>query len=281
MAAYSGTTLYWTSTDGNTRVGTSYSTGSIPGDGDRLVISGEYSNQDFLTQPQWSVDFNQIIVEDTYTGQIFSSGNPMINWTADEIIYKGSASTSWYYQCDSNYGWDTDLFVVNCNNLTDCLVLSGDGLDTSDIGRLRIVRGGVTVGATTPTIAEVEVGFRTNASTDARLVVSSGSSNTFTWMEIAGGVVENNRTTGTVVLSGGRLTSKAAISSRFIQTGGNHLYNTTATSPKFDIIAGTTDLTRSAGRKVVTSVRKWTQGNFIYTKNMHDITLEIMNGTEQ
>jgi len=280
MPAYSGVTQYWTSSDGNTNAGTSYSNGDLPGDGNRLIISGQYSNQDFTTQPTWSVDFNQIIIEDDYTGQIFSSGNEMINWTADEIIYKGSATTKFYYQCNSSYGWDTDLFVVNCNNLTDALVISGDGLDTSDVSRLRIVRGGVTIAATMPTLAELEVSFRTSPSTDARVVISSGSSNTITFMEVAAGVVDNSRSTGTVVQSGGRLTTKSDISTRFVQAGGNHYYNSTSTSPKFDIIGGTTDLTRSAGAKTITSVRKWPQGKFIYTKNLHSVTLEVMNGTE-
>lgn len=282
--------FWWTSVDGDWASPHSWTTDGgddTPQSEDVVIFNGIYSNvsvtsglnQTAGNDATYDTDLSYLFVDDTYTGDIGTSGSPL-QLTADKIVFKGSGS--FYFKSDSDAGGAiTDHIVINSDNLSDAAFLDSDG-NNDTITSIVVVKGDVTIQGSMGLLTRLGISYRKHPKTDARVHIES-CSNAVNWAYCAGGVVDCNRACS-MDMSGGQWTQDIDNFTTVHQHGGTIIYNTPQSAGNISqlwLTGGTFDMTRNGNRKTINAAYIFPDGDIEYNEDLHTITFHDMTGTNQ
>ena len=156
-----------------------------------------------------AIDADEIITDPGYSGNIGSSGSPMVI-SADRVYVRGSGEF-WYQDKATT---TTDFCVVDAAMPTTVVNLSGDTI--TDVVALR---GALTLAGT---VTNLNAGYHSNPSGDLTCIVESGA--TLTSVAQSGGNVTCDTAVTRWDMTGGRATQDTATVTTLNLMGGRMVY---------------------------------------------------------
>jgi len=261
---------YWLNTDASGAWNAANWGGSLPADGDRLIISGRYSNADIHTGLDRTGDtggaglyLDAIEVEEDYQGNIGADGNPL-TLSCKDIVYKGSGS-AWFHGAGTSAVPGIHTIAIDSPNLQDAVRLTnaaGVGYWWVSVSRGHVVFDG-TINATfgDRVILVERPGARAfldvlyNATTLAKLDIIAGQAT------VARRVTALNQYGGTCTTN--LLASGTTIVDTLAVSGGYHIHNGKTGAGQIGTlrtIGGVVDLTQTRDPKTIGVWEKYPNG---------------------
>ena len=222
-------TTFWNGSTGDPNSDSNY-TGNAPSDGDTMIVDGALSQQAITESFTYCINLALLVVKN-FPADIGASGNPFTNFTADKMIIlstAGSANTGTTYidPYDDLSSDHLDELIVNSDNLTDALVLSGTAGTNTTI--LRNAKGGITIDVTA-NLTNLIMSYRSNPGTDARVTIPISAGKTITSILVDAGILANSRAVTDAIQNGGSYTqSEEDVSGTLTVCDGTMIYNGTA-----------------------------------------------------
>ena len=246
-------TPIWISSDGDWGNTASWSTGSVPVDGDTAVFDGINSVVSVTgSLNQAGIDLDELQTSPEYTGDIGLPGNPL---RLDSFVtHRGSGSL--YYQAD---GQINQVFVDSVN-LIDAAILFGTGAPYNVI----VKKGHVTCSDSMTGLGAIHV-----MADKAIVIVEKNGAATVDRITMTAGFLENNRALSDAdsfaIISGGVYVHQDGAVSELHIHGGVVEWNADETLSFALIASGLLDFTRSGNAKTVSAVIIYPGGEMFTT----------------
>ena len=197
--------------------------GSHPADGDTAIFRG--GSQSVTTPPGTTDEDINIYIENTFTGNLGSSGNE-IQVRCNKLIHEGAGSL--WFDSDAGTNEFTDVLVVNSTNTTNAATLGGD-----EIARIVVMNGKVTIsGSLTHDFELYVAGPGANVVVEANAGGTAGTSGAAAELRLvqSAGTVTSNVNWDSAFVSGGTFNHDNAAITYLNCTGGTATlkYNNTA-----------------------------------------------------
>lgn len=258
-------------------VATNYEGGSLPVDGDTLVID-QGSSSLLYNLDRSAVTLAAIIVGPNFTGNI---GLPNINTDAgsaypyyeyrERYLKHGASADATATTITVNGGGGRIKISTNDSQVTLIVKNTGNALEqnipallfkgTHASNSVTVQKGSVGVAffeGETSTLATLNVGYLTNVNGDSQVVLGSGVTLTDATIKQSGGTLETNSATSgtaTITLTGGELTLNSGAQTGLKVQGGTCYYNSTGTLGGNPVVSGSghLDFSQDLRSKAVTN----------------------------
>lgn len=258
-------------------VAANYEGGSLPVDGDTLVID-QGSSSLLYNLDQSPVTLAAIIIGPNFTGNI---GLPNINTDAgssypyyeyrERYLKHGASADSIATTITVNGGGGRIKISTNDSQATLIVKSTGNALEqnipallfkgTHSSNAITVQKGSVGVAffeGETSTLATLNVGYLTNVNGDSQVVLGSGVTLSNATIKQSGGTLQTNSATSgsaTITLTGGELTLNSGAQTGLSVQGGTCFYNSTGTLGGAPVVSGSghLDFSQDLRSKAVTN----------------------------
>lgn len=264
--------FYWIGSDGDWNDPNNWSLGDVPGDDDSVFFTS-LSQVSVTDSPQYEFAFALVYVAPEYTGSLGTNNDPITNFVAETLIFRGSGQMHFYPKCTG--GGSTNI-VVNSPNKINAFTLYGYSVSNS-VGRFGIARGAVTITGTHPSISALYVYHLGSRETDA-IVDIAANANSLSQVFQSGGIIQSTQTVSTrLQLTGGQyIHSGGGELGSIISISGGTLYYNGSTNINGDLIlfdGGTCDLRQNVNRITLAQVIKLGKASRFYRNGyLHTVT---------
>lgn len=272
-------TTYWNGSTSVIDLDSNWTNGApVDGAGDTCIIDGELSSQAIDTDFTYPTDVAEWKVKN-FTANIGNSGAGLANLSADKmVIYSdvGSSTGTFYLQIQDplTQGASMDAITVNSDNQTDALVLTGDGTLTG-LTELHVVKGGVDIGASCPTIVNLITSYRSNPKLDARISCPT-STKEITTIRMNGGIVQIARLNNSIYTEQGILTLDiSALNNVGMELHGGTVIMNATSANVIHLHDGVLDCKRSRSVKTITKLYKYPRTKFLRDENLTNVTTMV------
>jgi hypothetical protein len=276
MPTWNGKTNYIIGADLSSSA--SFSLGTLPTDGEIVILDGDRFSSAVTTTFGYNLDLYAFKIHSNRTTNAGSLGSPLI-FCADIIhVFAGSGASFYYKASGPDVYYNTDFILVDSDNLTSAVFIDSNA-NQNNVARVLVRKGGTTIAATCGDIDYLQAIYRNSPTTDAQITVSSGSSYSIGQLDIAGGVVTNNRAVTLATQSAGLFEQDNNEVDNLKITGGECVYNHT-NIPEAHIHAGVLNLNDNTAYKTG-NVYQYRKGVLRHTPAIHDLEIFDMGDTSR
>ena len=257
----------WQGTTPDPSVGSNWSSGSVPTNGDRVFLQHQFNNPMSGDAVTFSAKaFSSWNVDDLFTAAVGGSGAPVV-FSADTIRHAGEGD---FYWRNGTHASSSDLVIVASRGGN---IQLGAG-SSNAVGRVILEKGNIDFeGSGTAAFTVVEITPRDVIQSLLDVTFTAGMATTPDVYVNGGKVTVNDDITNMHVANTAEVRYSAGSLASLFQSGGMFYYDTSATLTLAAIMGGLFDASQDARAKTIITLKVLNQARANLDNGANSITV--------